>query len=159
MKNKKNKTKIFVGIEIVLVLAILFYLYFFANPTAYVISGESILDPDFVFEIEEDEEVWISSNEEFTNSIILKQDSEIQLPAGTYYWKIKNLLRESEVQTFTIESSVGLNLYNRGENYELENSGNVDLEVSGENSGITGSLGVGDSIEVMEEDIYEGKQE
>ena len=148
--------------EAIVVLSIFIYLFFSAAPLArYPIAGQTIFDPDFAFEIEEGDEVIISTNLEFTNPIILKQGSDIQLPPGTYYWKAKNWLRESKVQTFTIQSNVGLDLYKRGENYELGNSGNVDLEVTKKKESITTSipLEVGETKEVKgDNSSYEGKQ-
>ena len=148
--------------EAIVVLSIFIYLFFSAAPLArYPIAGQTIFDPDFAFEIEEGDEVIISTNLEFTNTIILKQGSDIQLPPGTYYWKAKNWLRESKVQTFTIQSNVGLDLYKRGENYELGNSGNVDLEVTKKKESITTNipLEVGETKEVKgDNSSYEGKQ-
>lgn len=159
-KNKIKKIeRIALGVQAILVLALLGYVYFSSVPEAgSVIVGKSILEPDIVLYVNQGEELYLSTNENFDNSLVVKEGDELQLPPGTYFYKVKNWLRESEVQTFTIESKVGLNLYNRPEGYELENSGNVDLDIQGEKSGITGSLGVDESIDVKEDDTYEGKQ-
>ena len=160
MKNKKTtkKEKMILGVEALLILGAVFYIYLSSAVANAPIIGKSILEPDLIIEIEKGETVLISPNKDFIEPIVLETDSEIQLPPGTYYYKIKNWLRESEIKSFTIESRVGLNLYERAENYELENSGNVDLEVSGKSSGMTTNLEVGESIEVKEEDVYEGSQ-
>ena len=158
MKKQKNKTnwerRVIVA-EAVFVFGIFIYLFFSMAPSiASPIAGKTILEPDLVFEVGEGEEILISPNEDFENPIILKQDSDLQLPPGTYYWKIKNWLRESKVSTFIIETNVGLSLYNRPENYELENSGNVDLDVTKNKAGITSDipLETGESIEVEKDD-------
>lgn len=144
-------------VEAVIVLAILVYLFFSMAPTGFSIAGQNIFENDYTLEIEKGDQVIISTNMDFENSIILEQGESIDLPPGTYYWKAKNWLRESKVQSFTIQSNVGLDLFVRGSDYELENSGNVDLNVTGKKSGITTALEEGESIDVKE-DNYEGKQ-
>jgi hypothetical protein len=91
----------------------------------------------------------------------LKEGSEITLPPGVYYWKVRSRFRESEVKSFTIKGHVGLDIKERSENYELENSGNVDLNVTRDKKGITSSmtLDVGELEEVEKDDSkYEGEQ-
>ena len=83
------------------------------------------------------------------------------MPPGLYYWKVRNGFRESGVQNFTIQSHVGLNIEEREENYELQNSGNVELNVTKEKSGIVSEivLDIGEFTEVEKDDsIYEGVQ-
>lgn len=159
---KLNMERKVLLVEAVFVIGVLIYLFFSMAPSIVSpIAGKTILESDFVFEVGEGEEIWISSNPDFEARIILKQDSELQLPPGTYYWKVRNWLRESKVQVFTIQSHVGLNLYERKENYELENSGNVDLDVKKKKGGITTNipLEVGESIDVEKDDSsYEGGQ-
>ncbi|MBI3623554.1 hypothetical protein HY212_05760 [Candidatus Pacearchaeota archaeon] len=148
--------------EAVLVLGIFSYLYFSATPHAISpISGKTILEPDFVFEISNGEQVIISKNPNFENSIIMKEGSELNLLPGTYYWKVKNWIKESEVKSFTIDSNVGLNL-RRGSNKDiLENAGTVPVDVTEKKGGITSSTGidVGNSIEVGKDNsTYQGVQ-
>ena len=165
MMKQNNITKLekrIILVESIFVFASLIYLFFSTAPTQlYPIQGMTISEPDFNIEIENGEEVLISTDEEFTNPIILKENSEITLPPGVYYWKVRGNLRESEVKSFEIQGSVGLDIHERSENYELENSGNVDLNVTKENRGITSSmaLSVGEIKEVeKDESKYEGEQ-
>ncbi|MBU0959702.1 MAG: hypothetical protein KKB31_07185 [Nanoarchaeota archaeon] len=162
MKKRKIKTgrKVLLA-EGILVMGALIYLFVSMNPTAISpIAGKTIFDPDFSFEVENGEEVWVSIDVVFSNPIVLKEGSFVDLPPGTYYWKVKNWLRESEVQTFVLESNVGLNLIVGGEKNKIENVGNVDLEVTEKNAGITSSfgLGSGDSADVSKDSELEGKQ-
>lgn len=146
--------------QAVLVLAVFVYMYFSFAPQTYApISGQSILEPDFVFEIGNGEEVILSNNINFDNPMFLKEGSEVDLPPGKYYWKVKNWLRESEVKSFTIESNVGLDLFEGIEKDRLENSGTVDIEVKEKKSGITGGIGVGESVEVEKNGEFEGVQD
>ncbi len=109
IKEKITTRKVLIA-EGVLVLLAISYLIFSANSFSAPIVGQTIFDPDFVFEIGDGEELWISLDVEFTNPIIVKEETELNLPSGTYYWKIKSLLRESEVKTFTIEDNLNFNI-------------------------------------------------
>ena len=158
---KMSKTrKIIIG-EGILIIGILIYLFFSTAPgQIYPLHGMTIIEPDFNFEIENGEVVMISIDENFTNPIILKENSDIFLPPGLYYWKVKSILRESDIRNFTIQENVGLNLKERVENYELQNVGNVDLNVTRENKGVTSNtiLDVGKSKEVEKDNSsYEGR--
>src|SRR3989339_753732 len=63
---------------------------------------------------------------------------------------------------FTIESNVALNLREKNESYELENKGNVDLNVSKKTGSLFTSdivINVGESQEVEKDNsTYEGRQ-
>ena len=153
--------KIVIG-ELILVVGILVYLFFSSTPTQiYPLQGMTITEPDFVFEIEDGEQVVISTNQNFDSEIVLTEGSDVTLAPGTYYWKVRSMIRESDVRIFTIQSQTGLNLNENKENYELENSGNVDLNVSKKDKGFTTSftLNIGES-ENLEKDnsTYEGEQ-
>ena len=163
MKKKKiNKARKILIAEGIFVVGVLIYLFFSTAPSQiYPLHGMTIIEPGFIFEIENGEEVVISIDENFTAPIVLREDSDITLAPGTYYWKVKSEFRESEVKSFTIKGHVGLNLKEREENYELQNSGNIDLNVTKKKKGITSSmiLDVGQSKEVEKDDSeYEGKQ-
>jgi len=148
--------------EAVFIFGVLIYLYLSMNPTAISpISGQTILNPDFVFEVQNGEEVLISTNLNFDNSIVLKEGSEADLPPGIYYWKVRNWLRESKVQSFTIQSNVGLNLRRGSEKDLLENAGNVPVDVTKKKGGITTGipLDVGESKDVEKDNSsYEGSE-
>lgn len=163
MKDKKiNKEKKIIIAEAIFVAVVLVYLFFATSPNqVYPLQGMTIIEPDFNIEIENGEEVLLSVDESFANPIVLKEGSEITLPVGVYYWKVRSRFRESEVKSFTIKGHVGLDIKERSENYELQNSGNVDLNVTKEKKGLTSSmtLDVGQSEEVEEDDSkYEGEQ-
>ena len=162
MKKKISLEKKIVITETILIVGVLIYLFFSTAPSQiYPLQGMIITEPDFVFEIENGEDVVISIDENFTAPIVLKEGSEITLPPGIYYWKVRSEFRESEVQSFTIKGHVGLNLKERKENYELQNSGNVDLNVTKKKDGMTAEiiLDVGQSKEVEKDDSeYEGRQ-
>ena len=162
IKIKFNAEKKILLAEAVLVFGALAYLFVNMSPMAISpISGQTIFEPDFVFEIGGGEEILINTNIEFTNPMALKEGSELDLPPGTYYWKVKNWLRESEVKTFTIQSSIALNLREGDEKNILENAGNVDVNVEEKKGGITTNIELerGKSIEVEGGDVnYSGTQ-
>lgn len=159
MTNKMNMEKKVIIAEAVIVVAILAYLFFSMTPTGFSIAGQTIFENDYTLQIQKGDKVIISTNENFDNPIILEEGESADLPPGTYYWKAKNWFRESEVQSFTIHSNVGLDLFVRNDNYGIENSGNVDLNVTKKKGGITSEI----PLEVREtKDVegaeYEGKQ-
>lgn len=163
MKTKKiNLEKKIILSEAIFVIGVLVYLFFSTTPSQiYPLQGMTIVEPNFNIEIENGEEVLISIDENFTNPIILKEDSEITLLPGVYYWKVRSRFRESEVNNFTIKTHVGLDIKERKENYELQNSGNVDLNVTKNKQGITSNMAleIGQSEEVEKDDAeYEGRQ-
>ena len=162
MKTKNTTTRKIILAEAVLVLGVLIYLYASADPKAISpISGQTIFDPDFTFEVESGGEILISINENFDNQIVLREGDEIDLPPGTYYWKVKNWIREGSINKFTIQSNVGLNLREGEEKSLLENSGNVPLNITKKKGGITSSVGLesGKSLEVEKDNSsYEGGQ-
>ncbi|MEK6918126.1 MAG: hypothetical protein AABW51_04220 [Nanoarchaeota archaeon] len=160
-KNRIGLEKKILIAEAVLVAGIFIYLFFLNAPQAISpISGQIVSDPDFVFEIQNGDQVLISPNKDFGSQITLSEGDEVTLPPGTYYWKVKSLLRESEVKTFTIEGQVGLNLRTGPEKNILENSGNVDIAVKKTKGGITTNipLEVGTSTEIENNGVYTGGQ-
>lgn len=159
-KKEKNKTRIFLLLQGVFVVGILFYLYFSSTPKAVLISGQSIVEPDISFSVSPGEKIIVSRDPEFINPIILEEGTELNLPPGVYYWKSKTLIRESEVKTFEIKENVGINLRIGDEKSILENSGNVEIDVEKQNKGITSgiSLDVDESVEVEKEADYEAKK-
>jgi len=156
------KTKKILVAEVIFIVGVCVYLFFSTAPRQiYPLSGMTVIEPDFVFEIANGESMELSINENFTNSIILWEGSDITLPPGTYYWKVRSNLRESEVKNFTIQGYVSLDIKEREENYALYNSGNVDLNVTKENEESTEEivLDVGESKDVEKDDSkYEGRQ-
>lgn len=162
MKNKKNNMKSILIIEGVFLLGVLFYIFFLTIPSNHnPVSGMSIIEPDWIFEIEKGEQIILSVDENFTKPIILDEGSEIELSPGKYYWKTKNLFRESEVKTFVIEGKVALEIGIGEFGNELNNVGNVDIKVTerGENLTEEFYLDEGDSKNIGNSSlIYEGEQ-
>jgi len=147
----KNKTKKILVAEAVFVIGVFVYVFIATAPSQiYPLSGMSIIESDFSFEIENGEEVLISFDGNFTNPIILNETSDIVFPPGIYYWKVRRGFRESEIKNFTVQGHVSLDVEERKDTYELYNSGNVDLNVTAKKKGhITG-------IMILEPDEVEG---
>jgi len=158
----KNKTKKILVVEAIFVAGVFIYLFFATTPSQiYPLSGMAIIESDFVFEIENGEEVLISFDESFTEPIVLNESSDIIFPPGVYYWKVRRGFRESKVQNFTIQGHVSLDIKERKEDYELYNSGNVDLNVTKKKGKITNMiiLDSGELKEVVKDNsTYEGRQ-
>lgn len=109
MENKyKMATWVFLAVQGILLMGIL-SIFYFSNQNNAPVIGQSILESDFVFEIEEGEQLLISKDFEFTDPILVERDSELQLEPGVYYWKIKSWRGESEVKSFTFENKITIN--------------------------------------------------
>ncbi|MFH1151648.1 MAG: hypothetical protein V1788_00820 [Nanoarchaeota archaeon] len=159
MKSRTKTILIFEGIFLVIALL---YLFFSTAPRQlYPIQGMTVSEQDFSFEIENSDTVMLSRDNTFENYVILRGGEEITLPPGTYFWKVKGNFRESEVKNFTIESKAGLSIKEKDGKYEIENSGNVDLNVTKNNSLVSFStlINVGDSNEFEKDNsTYTGGQ-
>jgi hypothetical protein len=163
MENKKiNLEKKILIAEGIFVAGIFVYLFFSMSPAAVSpIAGKVVSDPDFVFEIKNGDQVMVSVDQQFTNPILLKEGADVTLPPGTYYWKVKNWLKESPVYSFTIESNVGINLRQGQDQNRLENAGNVGVDVTKDKGGITSNIPLdpGKSTTVPKDgSSYQGKQ-
>lgn len=165
MGNKEKLQKIekrIIAAEGFFIVGILLVLFFSTIPKQiYPLNGMTIVDPDFVFEIQNAEQVLLSVDKDFTNPIVLREGSDLVLPPGIYYWKVKGMFRESEVKTFTIQEHVGLNLKNRENNFEIQNAGNVGVNLTKENEQGKQEfdLEVGSSKEFEKDDSkYEGRR-
>lgn len=131
MKKKMNRTKKILIVEGAFIIGVLAYIFLFTNPAQiYPLQGMIIKEPNLNFEIENADEILISKNKNFPNQIILKKGEEILLEPGIYFWKARNDFRESEIKNFTVEELVALNLRELNESYELQNSGNVVLNIT-----------------------------
>jgi hypothetical protein len=157
-----NLEKKILIVEAIFILGVFAYLFLAVPKQISPVSGKAITNSeDFVFEIANGEEIWISMSNNFANPIILKEGDEITLPPGEYYWKIKGLLRDSAVKTFTIQALAGLDLSDNGDNSKLENSGNLDLNVEKKKDSTitTFPLDSGEEIDVAKDDsTYKGGQ-
>lgn len=156
LSKRERKFLLFEGIFLVLAL---FYVFFINSPNSiYPVSGMVISEDNFLFEIENSQKVILADNPNFENAFVLKEDSEITLPPGEYYWKAVSWLGESETSYFTIESNVALELEEDEDSYQLRNVGNVDVDVNkGE---VVGEfvLTPGQFKDIENETVYEGEQ-
>lgn len=148
--------------EGIFVVGALMYLFFASAPQGTGMTIGNVVDGPIEFRIENGDSILISRDAEFTNPIELQEGDEIFLVPGDYYWKVRGLMRESEVYTFSVKDKVGLNLREGEDNNLLENSGNVPIEVN--KKGITSDIPIeieaGSSEEVKKDDsIYEGRQD
>jgi len=158
----KSRTKKILAVEVIFVVGVFVYLFFVTAPSQiYPLSGMSIIESDFSFEIENGEEVLISFDGSFREPIVLNGSSDVTFPPGIYYWKVRKGFRESKVKNFTIQGHVSLDIQGRRENYELYNSGNVDVNVTKKKGRITKIivLDPGESEEIERDNsTYVGEQ-
>ena len=110
MIKMKTKTKAILAFEALLVIGILSYLVL-SKPVAIApLSGNVIMENNFDFKFENAKKVIISRDKNFDNKIEFNKDFAINLPPGTYYWKLKGWVRETEVMNFTLQSRLSLRL-------------------------------------------------
>ena len=153
--------KLMIVIELILVMSIV-SLFFVSKPEAVYPTNGMVVSDNFDFDYDNGK-VILASDKNFENIVDIGGE-KIELLPGTYYWKVKYWFRESEIKNFTVESKIELELKKIGEDYELQNRGNVDLNVSEYNKeGITGQmiLEIGESkeLEDIENKTYEGNQD
>ena len=104
--------------------------------------------------------ILVDDNPRFSSPLIVEAKS-IELDPGTYYWKTTGI---SEIRKFTIISDVGIEVKDRGDNREIRNVGNTDLDLRfrrWNDFGITGSavLDVRGKMEVnLNNTIVEAKE-
>ena len=74
----------------------------------------------------------ISINPDFSNPryVDVADNVSFNLRPGTYYWKASNGVLESLSNEFEIESEVGLQILDKGNEKELKNVGNVKVNVT-----------------------------
>ncbi len=157
------KTKIILIIEFLFIIGVLSFLFIYTLPKQiYPLHGMTISNSDFLFEIANSDEIILSPDKDFLNSMFLKEGDEIILPPGTYFWKVKGMLKDSGIKNFTIQSEVSLVLKEKDGSYHLQNLGNVDLNVTktqGDKITLGTILRVGEIQEFeKEEAVYEGGQ-
>lgn len=133
------KTQIILMIIGILLVGTLVYLILDSKPSQiYPLSGMIIYDKEFAFEFENAEQVILSTSYNFSNIIELNKGEKIDLPPGTYYWKVRSILGESKTRNFTITSKVSINLGKNNNSLIVSNTGNVELNITkkkdGENS-------------------------
>ena len=85
---------------------------------------------EVLFSIENADKLLIDDNQEFTSpeEYDIKDNLEINLKPGDYYWKAVGLTR-SEVRKLTINSEIDLRLKKSQYGYDIVNAGNVELTV------------------------------
>ncbi len=168
MKNKISLTKkekkvlLFEG---VFIFMLLIYLFFSTAPKGLIpVSGMTISNNDFVFEIANGEEIVLSTNQDFLNPFFLNENSYVTLAPGKYYWKVVGKFRESEIKSFVINEVVGLEFSEKKEKYELKNSGNTELNVT-EKKKQSGKITSGMIIDIGQikdfeknNSVYEGRK-
>lgn len=148
----------FALINLFLLLILFAAFYFSFKPNAlFPLSGMTILENSFDFNIQNGDEVLISTDVDFSSPMKLFVGDKIFLEPGLYYWKVRNKFLESEIRNFTIQERVQLDII-EGKN-TLFNSGTVDLSVKEEKEdGIENNfvLKVGESVSLENDTDYQG---
>ncbi len=117
-------------------LAAAFFLVFifFTPRLVSPISGRLISESEISFEFENADYVILSRTGEFEDSLILRKGVNLYLEPGTYFWKAKSNIAESEVRNFTIQTRVSINLLEINRSIEIINSGNTEENITVKNN-------------------------
>ncbi len=136
MENKTKKQirhKWFIVGQVFLVVIIAIALFIFYPRAQIDINGNKVSFNSINANL-----IIISSNPDFSNPrYVGLNDSSISfnLKPGTYYWKAGNSIIEGFSKEFKIESNVGLEIIEKDGNKELQNVGNVKVNISKTNDG------------------------
>jgi len=129
----KTKTKTILALEIIFVIGVFAY-FFTLQPTAIApISGHVIgLDAgsgEFNFRFENARKVIIAKNPEFDNAVEFDRTFAIDLPPGTYYWKVRGWIRESTTSNFTLAQKIALRLDEINGELMIYNTGTQNVKI------------------------------
>ena len=74
----------------------------------------------------------LSANPDFSNPryIDIEENISFSLKPGRYYWKAGNGIIESLSKEFEIDSEIGLRILEKNDSYELQNVGNVKVNIT-----------------------------
>jgi hypothetical protein len=131
----KQHNKTIYAIDTIIIIASIITILIiigYANPQVTgPINNFETKEQTVLFNVENADYIFIDENKEFTTPkrYEVKENLEIHLTPGTYYWKATGIL-ESSIRELTIisEISLGLKKINE-ETYEVINTGNEELEV------------------------------
>lgn len=126
-KKKTNAHKIFIVVQILLVVFFAIGLFVFYPRADLEVSGNTVM-----FDAWNAEVIILSMNPDFTNPryVDIEENVSFSLKPGTYYWKASNGILEGFEKEFEIKSEVGLEIIAKGNEKELKNLGNVKVNVS-----------------------------
>ena len=130
---RQNKThKIFIVAQIVFVVVLVGIIFVFYPRANLALEGNTVN-----FKSVNANVIILSANPDFSNPryIDIEQNVSFNLRVGKYYWKASNGVIESLSKEFEIESEVGLSIIEKDDNYELQNVGNVRVNVTKKEDG------------------------
>ena len=159
MEQIKMKNKIIIG-ELVFLILIITAIYVFYPKVDYDINGEVIR-----FNSINSDVVIFSESPDFSNPRYINFENEetyVRLDPGKYYWKAANNFVKGFKNEIEIDSEVGLEIDRDDEDAEIKNIGNVKINITKTDDGITIGHIILDPLESEKiEDIgeYTGREE
>ena len=130
-KKKTSKKKIFIVGQIIFLVLVFAMIYILYPKTSLELSGNFVK-----FDSINTDLIIISENPDFSNPryLDLSENKRIsfELAPGKYYWKSSNGIIESFSKEFEINSEVGMQINENNEtnSSELENVGNIKINVT-----------------------------
>lgn len=152
-----NKHKKIIIIQVIFLVVVFIVIYFSYPKTNINIDGTFVKFGSINANV-----VMLSENPDFSNPRYLDFEEvnniSFNLKPGIYYWKSYNKIINSIKRKFVIESEVGMKI----ENNELENIGNVKINITKNEGGIMMGyiiLEPDEKEEVVDAGEYFGRQE
>jgi hypothetical protein len=158
-----NISKTVIVVQLAILVGAFIFVYGFGPSLDYPRNNEILNQTDVNLKFHNANVILIDDNPDFTSAreIDLNKTNitNITFQPGTYYWKAVGIF-ESSPRKFVISSEVGLEL----KNSSLKNVGNVPLNVTQEEDGVsTGLAIVGIEVEypvnMTNNTIYRGEQD
>src|SRR3989338_235197 len=156
---KNHKTIIL--FQIVFLVVVVTGLYFFYPKVEQNVSGNIVKfhsgNSDFII---------VSKSPDFSSPRFVnfeKEDVYVQLEPGIYYWKPANNLIKGVTRELIIESEVGvkINRNESNESVEIENIGNVKINITKDQEGKTVGyiiLDTGEKEKIDDKERYEARE-
>ncbi|MFB6246273.1 MAG: hypothetical protein ABEI74_01620 [Candidatus Pacearchaeota archaeon] len=126
-KMKKNTTLKMIGIELVLLVVIVLVI-FQLSPGASLNRQTGAASQE-ILKFKNAHAILIDDNSDFTSPQRI-DGNKTTLEPDKYYWKAIGLLGETKTGNFTIDSEVVINVKEKGNKTEVQNIGNVPVNIT-----------------------------
>lgn len=124
---KRKRTLKMIGIELVLLVAIVLVV-FQLSPGASLTRQTGAATQE-VLKFQNAHAILIDDNSDFTSPKKI-DGNKTTLEPGKYYWRAVGLLGETKTGNFTIESEVVINVKEKDNRTEVQNIGNVPVNIT-----------------------------
>lgn len=127
VKSPRKTHKIFIVVQVISILVIASVLLILYPRARLELEGNKVNFNSINANI-----IILSVNPDFSNPryIDIYENVSFNLKPGKYYWKAGNGIIEGLGKEFEIDSEIGLRILEKNNSYELQNVGNVKINVT-----------------------------